>query len=68
MTKEKIARINELAKKAKTEGLTAPEKQEQQKLRQEYLHDIRANFTNTLDSLVIVDENGAKKRVQKKSK
>ena len=35
MTEEKIARINELARKAKAEGLTEPEKKEQQLLRQE---------------------------------
>ena len=37
MTQEKIARINELAKKSKTTGLTDAEKAEQQTLRQEYL-------------------------------
>lgn len=44
MTEEKIARINELARKAKAEGLTEPEKKEQQLLRQEYLADIRRNL------------------------
>ena len=33
MTKEKIARINELAHKSKTTGLTEAEKAEQQALR-----------------------------------
>ena len=37
MTDEKIARINALAKKAKTEGLTDAEKKEQQELRAEYV-------------------------------
>ena len=37
MTEEKIARINALAKKSKTAGLTEAEKAEQQALRQEYL-------------------------------
>ena len=37
MTKEKIARINELAHKSKNGGLTEAEKAEQQVLRQEYL-------------------------------
>ena len=42
MTEEKIARINALAKKSKTTGLTEAEKAEQQALRQEYLADIKA--------------------------
>ena len=40
MTQEKIARINELAHKSKTTGLTDAEKAEQQTLRQEYLADV----------------------------
>ena len=42
MTQEKIARINELAHKSKTTGLTDAEKAEQQTLRQEYLADVKA--------------------------
>ena len=41
MTNEKIARINELAHKSKTTGLTEAEKAEQQALRREYLDDIQ---------------------------
>ena len=37
MTEERIARLNELARKSKTIGLTEEEKQEQALLRQEYL-------------------------------
>ena len=44
MTEEKIARINALAKKSKTTGLTEAEKAEQQALRQEYLADIKASL------------------------
>ena len=44
MTQEKIARINELAKKSKTTGLTDAEKAEQQTLRQEYLADVKASL------------------------
>ena len=40
MTKEKIARINELAHKSKTVGLTEAEKTEQQALRKEYIEDM----------------------------
>ena len=42
MTQEKIARINELAKKSKTTGLTEAEKAEQQALRREYINDMKA--------------------------
>ena len=41
MEKEKIARINALAHKAKTSGLTEAELAERDALRQEYLADIR---------------------------
>ena len=48
MTKEKIARINELAHKSKTTGLTEAEKAEQQALRREYLDDIKASLRELL--------------------
>ena len=41
MDPKKIERINELAKKKKTEGLTAEEKVEQAKLREEYIEGIK---------------------------
>ncbi len=43
-----VDRINELAKKAKTVGLTEEEKLEQQKLRQEYLAAIKRNIVSQL--------------------
>ena len=49
MTEEKIARINALAKKSKTTGLTETEKAEQQALRQEYLADIKASLRSQLE-------------------
>lgn len=55
MDKLKIARINELAKKAKTEGLTDEEISERDALRREYLADIRRNFKATLDSIEFKD-------------
>lgn len=55
MEKEKIDRINELAKKKKEEGLTEAEIQEQAELRQEYLASIRANFRQTLESIEYKD-------------
>jgi len=51
---EKLDRINELAAKAKQEGLTESEKNEQQALRQEYLKEFRKNFKKRLDNIDIV--------------
>lgn len=53
-----INRINELANKSKTVGLTEEEKEEQQKLRQEYLSVFRGNMKNTLLNVKVVDEEG----------
>lgn len=49
-------RINELARKAKTVGLTEEEKIEQNLLRQEFLIKFRANFKAQLDRIEFVDE------------
>lgn len=56
MEQKKILRINELAKKAKEEGLSEAEKQEQKELREEYLSAIRKNLRATLDNVKIVDK------------
>lgn len=56
MDKIKIDRINALAKKAKTEGLTEEELKEREALRKEYLASIRANFKAVLDSVEITDK------------
>ena len=63
-----IARINELAKKAKTpEGLTDAERAEQSELRQKYLSNFRAGLRQQLDSIVIQDEQGNKRKLSKKN-
>ncbi|MCI5679077.1 MAG: DUF896 domain-containing protein [Bacteroidales bacterium] len=49
-------RINELARKAKTVGLTEEEKVEQNLLRQEFLIKFRANFKAQMDNIEFVDE------------
>ncbi|MBU5438845.1 DUF896 domain-containing protein [Tissierella sp. MSJ-40] len=56
--KDLIKRINELAHKSKTVGLTEEEKEEQNKLRQEYLSIFRGNMKNTLLNVKVVDEEG----------
>jgi len=53
LSKEKMARINELAKKSKSEGLSAEEKVEQKKLRDEYLSVFRKGFRKRLENLEI---------------
>ena len=66
MNKEKIERINFLAKKSKCEGLTDEEKIEQTKLREEYVADFKKSLRAQLDNVYIVDEKGNKKKIQKK--
>lgn len=56
ITKEKIERINELARKKKIGTLTEDELDEQMTLRAEYLAAIRKNCREQLDSIIIVDE------------
>ena len=60
MTNEKIARINELAHKSKTTGLTEAEKAEQQALRREYLDDIKASLRTQLNNTSIQGPRPAK--------
>lgn len=60
LSADKIMRINELAKKAKTVGLTSEEKEEQQILRNEYIQAVRYSLKANLETITIVkvDENG----------
>ena len=67
MEKEKIDRINELARKSKTsEGLTDAEKAEQKALRDEYIAEYRAQFTGILENTYIQRPDGTKEKVGKK--
>ena len=58
-----IARINELARKAKAEGLTPEETQERDKLRRIYIDSVKASLTGQLDNTYIVYPDGTKKKV-----
>lgn len=60
MDKKQIDRINELAKKKKTVGLTDEELKEQQELYKIYLGNIRSNFKNTVDNIVVEREDGSR--------
>ena len=59
MDEKGIQRINELAHKAKAEGLTAAEKAEQKKLRQKFLADIRANVRSQLNNISVIEKDGS---------
>lgn len=65
MEKEKIERINFLAKKARIETLSAEEKQEQQSLRDEYRAEVRSSYMEQLDRIYTVDSNGKKTKLIK---
>ncbi|PTM58873.1 DUF896 domain-containing protein [Desmospora activa] len=55
ITDEMIQRINELARKKKSEGLTPQEQKEQTELRQQYLQAIRGSVKNQLNQIRLVD-------------
>lgn len=63
MEQKKIDRINELAKKSKTVGLTAAEKEEQTALRNEYRAAFRMSLSSQLDNTYIVEPDGTKHKV-----
>ena len=63
---EVIARINELAKKAKTEGLTPEEIEERQKLRRIYIDSVKASLVGQLENTYIVDPDGTKTKLKHK--
>lgn len=63
-----IARINELAKKAKAEGLNDEELAERDKLRRIYIDSVKASLTGQLDNTYIVYPDGTKKKVAPKGK
>ena len=56
---QKINRINELYHKSQDVGLTEDEKQEQTKLRAEYVANIRANLKSQLDNVSIQEVDGS---------
>ena len=66
MKQEHIDRINELARKAKTEGLTPEETEERERLRKAYIADFRSSLETHLDNTYIVDAKGNKTKLQKK--
>jgi uncharacterized protein YnzC (UPF0291/DUF896 family) len=63
---EVIARINELARKAKAEGLTDEELVERDKLRRIYIDSVKANLVGQLENTYIVGPDGKKRKVTPK--
>ena len=66
MKKEDIDRINELARKAKTVGLTPEENEERAVLRREYLDDWRRGAQQVLDNTYVVTPDGKKHKLQRR--
>jgi len=64
---ERIARINELARKSREHELTPAEKEEQNKLRQEYIASVRGNLRAQLDSMKIQRPDGTIEDVKPKT-
>lgn len=58
LAKHKIQRINQLAKKKRTAGLTEKEQQEHSSLQQEYLSDFRTSMKQQVEGLKVVDPDG----------
>ena len=67
MDQKKIARINELARKAKTpEGLTDAEEAERAALRREYVDAVTGSLRAQLDNIDFVDEHGGKTKLARR--
>ena len=62
-----IARINDLAKKAKTGTLTPEELAERDKLRRIYIDSVKASLTGQLENTYLVNPDGSKEKLQKKN-
>lgn len=63
---ERIARINELYHKSQGEGLSAAEKEEQARLRKEYVENVRANLRGQLDSITTLRPDGSRENLGEK--
>ena len=59
MTELQLDRINELARKEKSIGLTPAEKEEQKILRQNYIAAVRRNLRSQLDQIDMIEPDGS---------
>ena len=64
---EKIKRINELYHKSQAEGLSAEEKDEQARLRKEYINSVKVNLRSQLNNIKIQNEDGSVTNLGKKN-
>lgn len=58
-----IARINELAKKAKSQGLTQEETAERDRLRRIYINSVKANLVGQLENTYVLGTDGKKRKL-----
>jgi len=65
---EVIARINELAKKVKAEGLTPEELAERDKLRRIYIDSVKANLVGQLENTYVLEPDGKTKKLERKER
>ena len=63
---ERISRINELYHKSQAEGLNDEEREEQERLRKEYVANIRANLKGQLDGITIQHPDGSKEKLSER--
>ena len=68
MDQLKLDRINELARKSKSEPLTEEELLEQKALREEYIRDFRASMRGILNNTTIVSPDGSREKLSDRSK
>lgn len=68
MDQIKLDRINELARKSKSESLTEEELLEQKALREEYIRDFRASMRGILNNTTIVSPDGSREKLSDRSK
>ncbi len=66
MEQKKIDRINYLARKSRSEGLTDKEKEEQKILREEYVMSFKRSLVSQLENTYILESDGTKRKVHKK--
>lgn len=63
---ERLARLNELAAKDRTNGLTDEEAAEQKRLREEYRVVFRQAFRGILDNTYVQQPDGTRVKLQRK--